>query len=540
MILDFKDEALCTALNHVISGLLPHENYKNSFAILYPSLISVLNIRDVQGIHYIFFAIFEKYYSLVNAINQKDFNVCVTRERFENALANNLPDFILEPQLRVEEIMYQEGKSGDITIPTIQNDAMNVVFSRVMSLYDECFDLKQTYEDAVARLVDLKDSIRLNVIDTGIQMQREIISVGRKYNGKFYRGSTGWQSFTSLLVKEISELNSLVDDDLNCVGLDVLPRIEEQTIEMSEGLAEYGIPQLDDKTPMLKHRLVTFVAKENTGKTKVITHLAATLIRSGVKVYFACGETPPQIAFMNVVSSYIYQEYGLYFETGDLTGAGFRALSEEDKQVVQSAKAAVALSGSIFNNNLEYDNVIPTFTEAYRRGCQAFFVDHTQSLRIGNSRGRKIKDFVYQLAVDCRDFKRQYPVYVCLASQPSTDLKDIFQKEQSKDIQQSPTAQSANVSQESDEVFILHETPFLKKQNILCWIVFKRRDGDKPQPFFIRKLFHVSSYKYDPTIQSGDNVDAQEIEGILRSVSTDSTGFNDVSEEDEADLQVDF
>ena len=534
MILDFSDEQLCNTLNHVISGLLPHENYEPSnFGSLYPTLKTVLKTPDIRGIYFAFYTIFDKYFSLQSAVNVENFRVNITRSRFEKALSNNLPDLVLEPQLEVERLMNEEGRSGDISIPTIQNEAMGIIFSKSLALYDTCFSLAQTYEDAMGEIISLRDAIKANVIETGMQVQRAIMSTGLRYGRKFYRGTSGWIEYAQQLFREVSELDITSDGSLICDNLDMLSVVETQAKEMAEGLAEYGIPQLDDRTPLLRHRLAVLVARENTGKTKIITHLIASLIRQNRKVYFACGESDPDSIFLKVVSSYIYQEFGLYYVPEDMVSPVLETLSAEDLQVIQTAKARIALSGLVISNTLEYDNVLSTFIHFQLKGYDAFFVDHTQSLR--GRRGRKITELVTSLALDCREFKNNYPVYVCLASQPSTNLKDILQKEQTTDIHQSPTAQSSTVSQEADEVFILTETDYLAKQNLLQWIVFKRRDASKPAPFYIRKLFHVSSYVYDPDIQSGENMDAEELEGLISSFNSEID-----EEEGSSDLQVNW
>lgn len=539
MTLDFNDEVLCENLNHVISGLLPHEKYEpKTFGLLYPTLQQVLKTQNARGLYFIFYSVFDRYASLQASFNSDAFSVNITRERFEKALENNLPDFILEPQLDVERLMNEEGKSGDISIPTIQNEAMGIVFEKTMALYDLCFDLAQSFEDAMAYIIDLKDSIRANVIETGLQMQRTIMSTGLRYNRKTYQGTNGWITFAQQLVREVAELDSDTKDDLECNTLDILPSVETRSVDMSTGLAGYGIPQLDDRTPMLRNRFVVLVAKENTGKTKVVTHLIATLIRAGIKPYFACGEAQPQSMLMHIVSSYLFQENNMFFEPTDLVGDGYEALTAEEKQIVQTAKARVAKSGLIISNSLEYDNVTSTFTEAYRKGCEAFFLDHSQSLR--GRKGRKISELVTTLALDCRDFKNNFPVYIMLTSHPSTDLKDILQKGQSKDIQKSPTAQSATPSQEADELFILNDTDYYRKQNILQWITQKRRGAVKPQPFFVRKLFHVDSFLYDPDIQSGDVMDGEEVESMIKLSGAAFLDADLEDDEDAADLQVDY
>lgn len=535
LVLDFKDEQLCDHLNHVLSGLLPHENYQPStFSLLYPALSTVLPFAEVRGLYFAFYTVLEKFFKLQNSVEAGSYQVNIARDRFALALTNNLPDLILEPAMLVSDIMSEEGKSGDITIPTIQTEAMGVIYEKVMNLYDTCFELGQSYEDAMAYIINLKDSMKANIIDTGIRMQRAIISTGYKYGRKTYRGTAGWIDFSQQLVREVSELDAATSDDLTCNNLEMLTSIERQTVAMSEGIAEYGIPQLDDRTPLLLHRFVVLVARENVGKTQVVTHLIASVIRAGGRPFFACGESQPNAMFLRVVASYIYQEYGYYFSEVDLVGEGLTALSAEDYQIVQTAKARCASSGMVITNSLEYDNVTATFTRAFHNGCNAFFIDHSQSLR--GRKGRKIGDLVTNLALDCREFKNNYPAYVMLTSHPSTSLKDILQKGSDKDFQQSPTAQSAAPSQEADELFILNDTDYYRKQNILQWIVNKRRGAPKPAPFFIKKLFHVAAYQYDPNLQSGENLDAADMEDLIHNIGTGSDSLDAEAE----GMQVDW
>ena len=530
MVLNFKDEVLCDSLNKVLSGLLPHDKYEAStFGKLYPTILIALPEQETRGSYYIFYNIFDKYFSLQNAMNKIDYQINLTREKFEQALMHNLPDYVLDSKTQAKQVLEDEGLVADLNIPDLQNKAMQLLYKKSMDLYDTCFELESSYEESLSAIVDLRDTIKANIIETGLQIQRTIMSVGFKDGRKIYTGSSGWVEFSQQMVREVSEWDLRMSGDLVCEGLDILPNIERDAIEISEKLGEYGIPSLDDSTPILKHRLVVFVARENTGKTKVTINMIASLIRSGVKSYYACGESKPQAIFMQIVSSYIFQEYGMYFTSEDLIGEGFNALSAEDKQIVQTAKARVACSGIIISDTLEYDNVLAAFTEAYNKGCEAFFVDHTQSLR--GRRGRKIGELVTTLALDCREFKNTYPVYVCLLSQPSTNLKDTLQKEQTKDLHQSPTAQSSTPSQEADELFILTENDYLKKQNLLMWIVFKRRNAPIPPTIYIKKLFHVSSYEYDPNAQGGGNPDVAEMEEIISNLNPD-----DYDEEDGLEL----
>ena len=526
MNLDFKDESLTDCLTSIISGLLPHEKYtEETFGLLYPAVKTIIDTSDTRGVYFVFFTVLDKYLNLFKSLPTGKYAVKLTRERFSSALENNLPDLILEPKTDVVAIMAEEGRSADITIPTVQQEVMGTVYEKCMALYDDCFVLEQSYEDACSRLVALKDIIKGNLIETGMGAQRVIMSTGLKQGRKLYRGPIGWLNYVQHLCREIGELEHADEGDLECTGLDILQGLDDSNEELCSPLANYGIPQLDDLTPMLRHRLAVFVAKENTGKTRVIIHLIASLIRAGVKPFFACGESPKSLMFNSIVSSYIYQEYGMFFETQFISGAGFDQLSSEEKQVVSTAKARVASSGLVISKNLEYDTVVSKITHYYNRGCEAFFIDHTQSLRGRN--GREIGSLVTGLALDCRELKNELPIYICLASQPSTGLKDLLQKDVTGSIQISPTAQSAAPSQEADELFILNETEFLKTQGLIQWITYKRRGAAKPDSLYIRKRFNVSAFEYDPRDQGAMSVDANILDGLVSSAVANNTDDDD-------------
>lgn len=534
MVLDFQDESLTDCLNDIISGLLPHENYDpKDFGILYPMLKQLLDSKDVHGLYFAFYWIFDRYFSLANSLPEGAYQVRITSERFSNALSNNLPDIILEPQMDVDRLMAEEGKSSDINLPSVQDEIMGTIYSKAMALYDTCFGLAKACEDAMSRLVDLKDIIKANLIETGMGAQRVIMSTGLREGRRFYRGPSGWLDYVQNLSRDISEMEKISEEDLVCDSLDLITSLNTKSEEMATPLAGYGIPQLDDLTPMLHHRFVVMVARENTGKTKVCIHLIAKLIRAGVKPFFACGESSKETMFNNIVSSYIYQEYHMFFREDDLISPGFDMLSPEDKQIVNTAKARVASSGLVISKNLAYDNVMAKISHYYSKGCEAFFIDHSQSLRGRN--GRKISDLVTTLALDCRELKNEYPIYIFLTSQPSANLKDLLQKDQTKDMQISPTAQSSAPSYEADELFILSETEFLKTQNLLSWTTYKRRGGEKPKPFYILKHFEVSAFEYDAKYQGVDAVDSGILDGLIDSI----TGTEN-DEEEEDGLTIDF
>lgn len=508
--LEYRDEALREVLNKVLSGFLPHENFvDSSFITLYSMLLDRVNEKEMRGIYHPFRYILHRYYLL--AIDS-GIIPNITEEKFKGALENIVFDMVSDKRTEMAIILAEEGLTYDLTIPTYREQAAQVLYKKVLELYRECFLLKTNTSEAIGIFVELDEAIKRNYIDLTVANQQEILTNGLQIGRFFYQGGDGWMSYISTASKELSDFCSHSGKCLECDSYTSLIDIESAMESSTEPLCDYGIPSLDDETPILQNRLTVIVGKENIGKTKVMTSLVAKLIINGVKPYVATGETTTNLYFFQVLSSYIYQKYEIHIPPNMLTSKNIATLDKEDQQIVNTAKYSLMNSGLVIDDSLSYDTVMPTFVKYYNKGCRAFFIDHSQSLR--GRRGRAIGELVTSLAMDCREFKNSYPTYVCVLSHPSSEFKDILQKDpnKAKTLQISPTAQSSTLSTEADEIFILYETQQLIKENLLGWITYKRR-GPKIDTIYIRKQFHVSSFTYDERDQAGaDTIELEDLD----------------------------
>lgn len=512
MWLNFDDTELCSTYNKALSGLLPHENYSNSFGQLVPQIETVIKFEDNKGVYYAFMSIVKRYSSLLNTVGTS-YSVYLTRERFENSLYKIIPDLILDKKMDIIHIMEQEGKSGDLSIATFQEEAMRVAAIRVLDLYDEIFELASSIDEAYSSLVELKDVVMLNLIDSVQTNQRIITSTGMRIGREFYSGSNGWIKYTQEALRRLSELDFSQGSALVLESLDDMHKFRKKE-RINKTYAYYGVPQLDDMTPIKAHRLTVLVARENTGKTKISCHIAANAIRNGNKVYFACGESVPEEVTDNIIASYIFQEYGKYYDASQINPLteAYRALTLEQKQIVDTASALVATTGLIVENKLKYGNVMAEFINHYNKGYKVFIIDHSQSLR---GKTGTIKEAVSDLAVTCRELKNDIPISIIINSHPSTNFKANAQKGNVSDNQESVTAQSSTLSQEADDILIIHEDEYCKSQGLLKVIVDKRRNAPKIPPFYITKRFEVSSYIYDENAQGDYNSTDNDIVGDI-------------------------
>lgn len=513
MQLDYRDSALNGVLNKILSGFLPHKNFSpDTFITLYAMITDRISDKEMRNIYHPFRYILHRYYLL--AI---DSGVVpeITEEKFKGALENIVFDMVSDKRTEMQMIMAEEGQTLDLTVPVYREQAAQTLYRKVLELYRECFALEVSSTDALGLFVELDEAIKRNFIDVTVANQQEILTNGLQVGRFFYQGGDGWLSYISSASKELSDFSSNSGKCLECVSYNNLIDIEAAMDSASEPLCDYGIPLLDDETPMLQNRLTVLIGKENIGKTKVMTSLVAKLLINGVKPYVATGETTTNLYFFQVLSSYIYQKYDLHIPPNMLTTKKIATLDKEDQQIVNASKYFIMNSGLVIDDLLTYDTVIPTFTKYYNHGCRAFFIDHSQSLK--GRKGRMIGELVTSLAMDCREFKNTHPAYVCVLSHPSSEFKDILQKDpdKAKTLQISPTAQSSTLSTEADEIFILYETQKLIKEKLLGWITYKRR-GPKVDTIYIRKQFHVSAFLYDDRDQAGaDAIEMEELDAAF-------------------------
>lgn len=432
----------------------------------------MLNKENSRGLYYIFHIILDKYNTLSVIDN---YTVEITEQKFSDILENNIYDYIKDPLSNIKELMAEEGQSADLTNPLEQNKIANIFYHKCMTLYQTCFSLNVSTDDAISALIELDDVIQKNLVETCTNLQRNIINTGLTIKGRTYIGVEGWSEITSETIREISGIRNRKDTAVVCDDYSKLKYVELEATQAFEPLCNYELPLIDDYTPMLKHRLVVLVGRENVGKTKIIIDFITKLILKGKKPYVAIGETSQASFISQVISTYIFKKYELNIEPTMLYGENLKSFDKEEQQIIETAKAEVITSGMVVDEGLTYDSVMSTFTQWYKEGCEAFFIDHTQSLNGRN--GRPLAELVTNLALDCREFKNLFPAFVLVASHPSSDVKDILQTdpERVKNLQVSPTARSATLSQEADEIFIIYGTEALNKQGLLGWLFKTKR-----------------------------------------------------------------
>ena len=149
-----------------------------------------------------------------------------------------------------------------------------------------------------------------------------------------------------------------------------------------------------------------------------------------------------------------------------------------------------------------YDNLYNELVADYEKAkFDAVFIDHSKSS-------------IDKMSIFLRSFKRTYPVYVCVASHPSTDARNAVSKD--KTVGEFITKGSSNLAAEADETFILKDNEALRKQDQLMLENKKRRDAPVIKyPIILRKRFNCCSFEYDASLQHVDVIENAEAESAL-------------------------
>lgn len=502
LIVDFDDE-LKEILDNLISGMLPHENFnKDLFSDIYESITRYIHIDEMSLEYRILFNIFEDVLK-INVLTGK-YEPIVTFDFLENALQVSLLAFISEEGYRFKDWFEQRGVNSNFNIPSNVEDGGSVLYNEVCSLYTRCFDKQLPSSHAIPYIANYRNLFLDSVGRTLVSSQATILQDKLYHDGRYYKSSEDWLDFTT---KMTSEILSRTNDELfnSSEHLDSLDKIEALLVKSKTAyipLANYGIDPIDEATPMLAHRLTVVCGRENTGKTKYACYLAANMIMANMKVVYMCGESTKEDILNNILSNYIYKKYKRFVTARQIAGAD--ECSEEALRLIRIAASELTSSGCLtLRESFSYENLYNELVSMYEtRKFDGLFIDHSNALR---SIGRLIteRERIDKLAVDLREFKKSYPVYVCVTSHLSVEAGQELSKTGTV-REKSPTAGSTKLSREADEVFVLSSNDDLEQQEMRALHTFKRRGGKRNLPIIILKvLFNCGEWVYDRKNQDG-------------------------------------
>ena len=499
-----EDEVLRTAINRFLSSLLPHENFDTQFFTENLSIVlKYVHLDEFKMEHYFLVAALADLNKIKVATNS--FEPRLTEDTFQKIVSASISSVISRPELGVTEWLQYEGLDTNLTIPSVRDEVCQKVFVRCVELYRECYEMAVPSDQVMNGEPELRAAFIAHVGTQSINTQMEIVQGKLRLGRKTYSGFSDWLSYTKKMTAEIDNRLS-ESESQNTMKIDSLEGSYELLRSLQDLLvpiADYGIPELDQYTPILRHRLVVVVGKENIGKTKFAIDKAVNVIMAGGKVAYMCGESVKASIFADVMINFIYKTYGRIIRPEHLTAP--EACPDDVRKMIGMSVDLMVTNGSlVLCDAFNYATLQSEMENLYdQTKFDMIVIDHSCAL-VGTYGDGSLSAKVEHLAYVCRDFKKKFPVCVMVTSHPSSLAKDSAKKGNA--TQDSPTKGSQNLSTEADEVLYLRDNETLIKQNLILLENTKRRNAGRiVEPVILQKKFEVNAFIYDASLQKGES-----------------------------------
>lgn len=518
-----QDEELQNALKVFVSSLLPHSGYDPGF--FSQNLNSVLRYIHIDEMQMEYNVVFSAFVNL-NKIKMSlpDFEPSLTRESFDSLLQVSLPETILRQDVEIQEWLRFENLADDLKVQTTRELASQKLYYRCMELYDECYSMAVKSSEAINHEAELKAAFLGHVSVQSLDAQAKILQHELRVGRNTYRGSQAWLEYSQKVTSEINERLLEVQNSSKVVldNIGVSSELLRSLSNLYEPIADWGIPELDDATPILQHRLVVVVGAENIGKTKFAVDKAVNVIRAGGKVAYMCGESIKAQVYADILINYIWKEYDVILQPKHLTDMDL--CTTEVQKIIGMAIDRITSTGALtLRDAYNYHTVYQEMEEDYQISkFDMLVIDHSLALVGGG--GDKIRENIDTLAIACREFKKAHPVCVLVTSHPSVSGKDDIRR--GKKVTTSSTKGSQTLSGEADEVFTLRDNETLQKQQLLLLDVSKRRGPAQIDPIVLKKKFEVSAVVYDAEYQAPEAAAELEQEEALRLLNQDLDDYS--------------
>ena len=521
------DNDLKEILGKIVSMLLPHDNYDGAcFNTILTETFKLVRLEEMDMEYYVLFHVLNN----VSKVKLPFHHASLTRDAFKDVISNFILNEANSEKLRLKEYLLFNGEATDLTNVGNKERAMNILFTLSLRLYDTAFEAAIPSAEYPAFILNLREAVMNTLAYDCINAQGDALRDGYKTGRKFYSGPYDW---LQLVKNQITNIESRLPDDTSdsSVTLDDPSKgralLEEQ---QSKGMqiAPYGLPPMDDMTPISKNRLVILAGNPNVGKTSVMLAMVMQIIEAGGKVVILSGESSPGKIYVQLLSSYIKRKYGISIPPSMLSNMD--KCSDEVIRLIHLYQSEFSSLNQLviqeqFSYSTFYDQAA-SLREKFE--YDAIFVDHTLSMANLTDQYQCLE----QLAIQARNFKNKYPVFVCLLSHLSTETQKELKEGRS--LEAPCTKHNATLESEADEVLVLTTNPEFRKQKKLGVINKKRRDAEVVTDLMVVRMdFQFKVLSYHDEDQIGNAVDYMQAESAIENLKG-LYGVND--EDDELDL----
>lgn len=505
----------------ILSSLLPHENFNVEEAkAVSEEFFRTLPIDETDGLYYVFLKILQRLNLVKMYLSNAD--TVLRRDIFDNAVLSGVNTILYEQGFDALKFFGLYGRNFDLNVPTQFEEAASFVYSVCMDKYDELYAKKIPTTEGMSWINILKTQLEQNLTAKLISLAATTLTEGRIVDGTLKRGPSEARKF---LADALTEVNNRVLDiytDLNnrttgtaITSLMASKQFDEKHRISVRDLFYTGIDPIDDVMPIRTQDIVTVVADEGIGKTRLVIDWAYRAIMSGVNVLYICGETGDIKIKKYIEAMHLYKKYGIQLKWTELddptTIPDIDMDALEDLQVKINTTLADLYEGEGHGTFVLMQSAIyETFPETIHEykdkyNIDLVIVDHVLALGCNGAMttsGRLQTDhlrigYLYK----CEDvLVKECNLAFINTSHPSTQT--------SMDLKAGKTpgarsgAESAYSTRYSSVVCVLNTTPKLKKQDIVLLYVTKMRDeANTSDACVLKRMGYSNVHIYEPALQ---------------------------------------
>ena len=536
LLIQFENEDFRESFDSLLSGLLPHENYDpKMFLDILMGINRFVKVEEMTLEYRVLFNLIEDVLKVFSSVTKQSLFVTITRDLVSDTLQSNLMEFIIVNGYKFKDWFEKKGISPNFSIPLNQESGASALYNEVMELYDRCFEKATPSGEVFGRFLTFKNVYTSAVAQACLNAQVEIMTDKFWFNNRYYKGSEDWLSFIS---DNSKELETRLNDNLHTASINLNDSFKVEEIfraarETFIPIGEFGIPDIDE-VPISTNMLCVLAGNSNAGKTLYACYLATNLLMNNKKVLFMCGEAPPAKILAHITSNLIYKKYNKFVTFQQILNDV--NVSEEVQRLINLASIELSNNPNLtLRTAYSYENLYKELVDDYEKyKMDAVFIDHSLTL-LRDGRTFTDKDCVDTLAVQCREFKRAFPVFVCVTSHLSVEAQQELSRKGVIMDTASVTKASATLHSEADSVIIIVSKPEFDKQGLRGFINYKSRGSAKTYKYdYMRVLFTANEWYYDLRDQDGG---ANSIDNALALNEVESAYL---SEDDSAEFELDF
>lgn len=508
-------------IDNILSSLLPHANFDVTEAkSVVEEFFRTLPLEETEGLYYVFL----KTFSRLNIAHLYMRNVPTTlrRDVFENAILSGANTILLTPEFEATRFFGQYNKNYDLNVPAQFEEAMTFLYSVCMEKYDELFEKAIATTEGMIWVNLLKQQLEQNLTAKMISTAAAILTEGITTNNTLSKGPEESRKY---LAEALTEVNNRVMDIYTDYGslstgtsitsLEASKQFDERNKISVKDLFYTGIDPIDDLIPVRTQDIVTIVADEGIGKTRLAVDWTYRALMAGKNVLYICGETAEIKIKKYLECMHLYMKYGIqlsWTELDDPTTIPDTSIAElEDLQVKINASLADFYENEKHGiltvmQHASYETFHETIKKYKNRNqLDLVVVDHVLALTSTGAMttsGRLINDHMrVNFLYECEDLlvKECNLAFLNLShpsSQTSADLKA------GKTPGARSGAESSYSTRYSSMVCVLNSTPELQKQDIVLLYVTKLRDvPNTANVCVLKRAGYANVHTYDPSLQ---------------------------------------